>query len=53
MNGNLFGNKSGHSRQAFRAHNRPFPFSSGQPNKELCELNKSDFIGTYGSKVLQ
>ena len=25
------GNKTSHSRQAFRAHIRPFPFSSGQP----------------------
>ena len=31
MNGNVFGNKTSHSRQAFRAHIRPFPFSSGQP----------------------
>ncbi len=31
MNGNVSGNKTSHSRQAFRTHIRPFPFSSGQP----------------------
>ena len=29
MNGNVIGNKISHSRQAIRAHIRPFPFSSG------------------------
>ncbi len=33
MNGNVFGNKTSHSRQALaRAHIRPFPYSLGQPN---------------------
>jgi hypothetical protein len=31
MNGNVFGNKTSHSQQAFRAYIRPFSFSSRQP----------------------
>ncbi len=31
MNGNVFGNKASLSRQAFRVHIRPFPFTLGQP----------------------
>ena len=38
MNGNVLGNKTSHSRQAFRVHIRPFPFSSGQPVTTLFEL---------------
>ncbi len=47
MNGNVLGNKTSQSRQAFRAYIRYFPFTSGQPKLNQLYTKQYEVTLTY------